>query len=474
MRIVIREKKSVFVWMLLPALVLLSACSSPAVTPTPSPQEVQAIAEEAYIFAYPMLENYRTMYIQSVSPTSPTYRGPFNQFKHSTVLLGPQFTDVVRPNNDTLYSTAWLDLRAEPIVISVPAITDRYYSFQLVNLYTYNFAYIGTRATGTVAGSYLVAGPLWQGDKPSAVDDVFRSEGNFVLCLVRTAVDGQADVPNVKVIQQQYRLQPLSAFLGQPAPTNTTSGSFPAYDQAKAESADFIAYFNFLLGQLVVDPSEEDLIAKFGRIGIGPNRPFDVSSFDAQTQGAIHDGVASAWAKIQAETAQLGEKRNGWNLTKRVFGDRQQMQGQYLTRAAAAHLGLYGNDLEEAYYPSANQDVDGNPLDASKSNYLLTFAQDQIPAVNAFWSLTMYSMPDQLMVENPIQRYSLGDRTKGLLLGADGSLVIYIQHDSPGTDKEANWLPAPSGVFSVTMRMYLPQASALDPLYAPPGIQKQE
>ena len=228
-----------------------------------------------------MLENYRTMYIQSVSPTSPTYRGPFNRFIHSTVLLGPQFKDVVRSNNDTLYSSAWLDLWAEPIVISVPAITDRYYSFQLVDLYTYNFAYIGTRATGTAAGSYLVAGPSWQGDKPSGVDAVFRSEGNFVFCIVRTAVDGQEDVPNVAAIQQQYRLRSLSAFLGQPAPIGTAPGSFPAYDSAKAESADFIAYFNFLLGQLVVDPSEKDLIAKFGQIGVGPNRPFDASSLDA-------------------------------------------------------------------------------------------------------------------------------------------------------------------------------------------------
>jgi len=414
------------------------------------------------------------MYVESVSPTSPTYKGPFNRFIHSTVLLGPQFKDVVRPNIDTLYSTAWLDLRAEPIVISVPAITDRYYSFQLVDLYTYNFAYIGTRTTGTATGSYLLAGPSWQGDKPSGVDAVFRSEGNFVFCIVRTAVDGQEDVPNVAAIQQQYRLQPLSAFLGQPAPTGTAPGSFPAYDSAKAESADFIAYFNFLLEQLVVDPSEKDLIAKFGQIGVGPNRPFDASSLDAQTQSAISDGVASAWAKIKAETAQLGEQKNGWNLIPRVFGNRRQMQGQYLVRAAAAHGGLYGNDLEEAYYPSANLDAGGNPLDASKSNYMLTFAKDQIPAVNAFWSLTMYSMPDQLMVENPIQRYSIGDRTKGLQRGADGSLVIYFQHDSPGADKEANWLPAPDGAFSVTMRMYLPQAKALDPLYAPPGIQKRE
>jgi hypothetical protein len=474
MRILISGKKKIIAGLLLPALVLLSACSTQVATPTPSSEETQAIAEEAYIFAYPMLEDYKTMYIQSVSSTSPTYRAPFNQLTNATVLVGPEFKDVVRPINDTLYSIVWLDLRAEPMAISVPAIPDRYYSFQLVDLYTYNFAYIGTRATGTASGSYLVTGPAWQEDKPSGVTDVFRSEGNFVFCIVRTAVDGQADVPNVAAIQQQYRFQPLSAFLGQPTPTVAPGVNFPPYDQAKALSADFIQYFNFLLGQLVVDPSERDLITKFGRIGIGPNRPFDAASLDTQTQRAINDGVTSALAKIKAKGAQSGQQKNGWNLTPRIFGDRQQMQGQYLVRAAAAYMGLYGNDLEEAYYPSSGHDISGDPLDGSKSTYELIFTKDEIPAVDAFWSLTMYSSPDQLLVENPIQRYSISDRTAGLLLGADGSQQIYIQRESPGADKEANWLPAPNGPFSVTMRMYLPQAQELDPLYAPPSIHKRE
>lgn len=454
-------------------LTFLAACSSPDVT-TPGPEEARAIAEEAYIFAFPMLENYRTMYIQAIATSAPTFRAPFNQLKHSTVLLGPEFKDVVRPNNDTLYSTVWLDLRAEPLVISVPEIKDRYYSFQLVDMYTYNLAYIGTRTTGTAAGSYLVAGPAWTGDKPAGVAAVFRTEGNFVYSITRTAVNGQEDVPNVLAIQQQYRVQPLSAFLGRPAPAGAPGGDFPAYDKATAESADFIKYFNYLLGQVAVHPSEQELIAKFGRIGVGPNRLFDAASLGVDTRRAIDDGVASARQKIKDQEPKLGEQKNHWNLTPRIFGNREQMQGQYLIRAAAAYLGLYGNDLEEAYYPSTNWDAAGDPLDGSQHSYVLKFAKSEIPAVDAFWSLTMYSLPDGLLVENPIHRYSIGDRTEGLKYGADGSLEIYIQRESPGKDKEANWLPAPNGPFNVVLRMYLPKATALNPLYAPPGIQKRD
>jgi len=450
----------------------LGACSVPHVA-TPGPEEARAIAEEAYIFAYPMLENYRTMYIQAVAASAPTFKAPFNRFVHSTVLLGPEFKDIVRPNNDTLYSTVWMDLRAEPLVISVPEIKGRYYSFQLVDMYTHNFAYIGTRATGTAAGSYLVAGPAWTGDKPAGVAAVLRTEGNFVYSLTRTAVSGKEDVPNVAAIQQQYRVQPLSAFLGRSAPASAPSGDFPAYDKTAAESADFIKYFNYLLGQLVVHPSEQALIARFGRIGVGPNRTFDAAALGADTRRALDDGVTSARQKIKDQSVKLGTQKNHWNLVPRIWGNREQMQGQYLIRAAAAYAGLYGNDLEEAYYPSTNWDAAGAPLDGSQHSYVLKLAQGEIPAVDAFWSLTMYSQ-DGLLVENPIQRYSIGDRTAGLKYGADGSLELYIQRESPGKDKEANWLPAPNGRFSLTMRMYLPKAAALNPLYAPPGIQKRD
>jgi hypothetical protein len=437
-------------------------------------EEVRAISEKAYIFAYPMLQVYRTMYVQAINSASPVFRAPFNQFSHSVRLLGPQNKTVVRPNNDTLYSAAWLDLRTEPVVASVPAIEDRYYSFQLVDMYTHNLGYIGTRTTGTAVGSYLIAGPDWQRDDPGVARAVFRSEGSFVLCLVRTAVVGEDDLPAVLAIQQQYRVRPLSAALGEKAPAARAGDGLPPYQQTAAESADFIRYFNALLGHLVIHPSEQGLLARFGRIGIGPGRAFEAARLDPAIRQAIDGGVVSAITRIKGFAAQVGEQKNGWLVTKRIFGNRAQMQGQYLTRAAGAYLGLFGNDLEEAYYPNANQDTEDDPLNGAVHNYVLKFARDEIPAVDAFWSITMYGLPEQQMVANPINRYSIGDGTKGLVYGPDGSLEIYLQHDRPDKEREPNWLPAPNGPFAVTMRMYLPKASALAPLYAPPGIQKRD
>lgn len=476
-----------FLGSLLLVAALVAACYAPAVQPPSMPPissavtapaplaaeagEIGALAEQAYVFAYPMLENYKTMTINAIDTQSQSYRAPFNQLYHFTELGGPQKTDVVRTNNDTLNSIAWLDLRAEPMVISVPEMPDRYYTFQLVDMYTFNFAYIGTRATGTGAGNYMVASPAWQGDIPAGINGVFQSEGNFVYSLTRTEVDGEEDLQNAQAIQQQYKVQPLSAFLGQPAPPAAPALHFPPFDQAEAQSAGFIEYFNFLLGQVTIDPSEKDLIDSFGRLGVGPNRPFDAEALDPAMRAAIDAGVAIALKTIELEGARLGEHQNGWVLPGQIFGTREEMDGRYLTRAAAAYWGLYGNSLEEAYYPTTKIDPAGNPLDASKNRYVLVFSQEQIPQVNAFWSLTMYDA-DQMMVANPMNRYSIGDRTEGLQYGADGSLEIYLQSDSPGKDKESNWLPAPDGLFSLTLRMYLPQDSALNPLYAPPGIQK--
>ena len=435
--------------------------------------EARETAEEAYIFAYPMIENYRTMLGMAVLEDAPSYRAPFNEFYHSTELLDASFTDVVRPNNDTLYSFLWLDLRSEPMVLTVPeAPDDRYYALQMVDLYTHNFAYVGTRATGNKPGNYLIAGPYWMGKAPEGIDEVLGSEGNFVFCLGRTAVDDSDDLPAARAIVEQYQITPLSKFLGQPAVEPAAPLNFPLYDKEEAESAGFIRYFNFLLGQLDVDPSDEDNVISYTGIGVGRNRPFDADSLHPDMHQVINEGVAVARQQIVDEAGKLGTQRNGWTLTGDVFGNRKRMQDRYLTRAAAAMFGLYGNDLEEAYYPGTFVDGDGETLDASKHNYVIHFAADQLPPVNAFASLTLYSMPEQLFVDNPLNRYSIGDRTPGLQLGDDGSLTLYIQAESHGADKESNWLPANAGPFALQMRMYLPKPEALEGPYAPPPVTK--
>jgi hypothetical protein len=421
-------------------------------------EEAKEIAKQAYIFAYPMLEDFKTMIIQAIDP------GLFSMFYHKRELRGPDYREVVRPNNDSIYSRLWLDLRSEPVVVSVPAVEDRYYSFEMIDMYTHNFAYVGTRTTGTGPRTFVISGPFWQDSTPPGVDDVFRSEGNFVLCLVRIAVDMEVegDLEKVLAIQDEHEIQSLSSYLGKeplPAPDLTI---FPTYDKTKAESAEFISYFNFLLGQLQIHPSEKDLIEQFGKIGIGPNLPFDVTEMPSGIREAVEEGIKQALEIIENPGKMLGISKNGWNLS--IFGNREEMQGKYELRAVAAYRSLYGNSLEEAYCPNGLVDGDGDAFDGSKFKYVLSFNSDEVPAVEpkGFWSITMYG-EDQFLVANQINRYSIGDRTD-MKYEEDGSLVIYIQHESPGADKQSNWLPAPDGIFSLTMRLYLPSREMLDSL----------
>ncbi|MBN2253678.1 MAG: DUF1254 domain-containing protein, partial [Kosmotogaceae bacterium] len=362
------------------------------------------------------------------------------------------------------------------IIIQIPAICERYYSLQFVDMYTHNFAYAGTRTTGCGARTLMVAGPKSSAEVPESVDEVFTSEGNFVLCLARISINPEipGELDAIHKIQESFLIQPLSSFCGCEAPEPVRMGAFPVFRQERAESAGFIYYLNFLLGQLEIHPSEKALIERFSLIGIGPNLPFDEADLNSEIRAAIEQGIEDAIQIILSPGELLGITKNGWSLTKRVFGNRNQMQGKYEIRASAAYVGLYGNDLEETYYPISYADADGESYDGSRNNYLIHFESNEIPPVGpgGFWSITIYD-EDQFMVSNPINRYSIGDRSR-LLYNDDGSLDIYIQHDSPGVDLENNWIPAPDGTFSLSLRMYLPSPRALDPLYCPPGVMKSE
>jgi len=454
------------------AVVCLSAFAAGAAEPLTA-ETAKAVAEQAYIYAYPMLENYRTMYVQAIDRSSKAYAGPFNQLHHTTALMGPEFKAIVQPNNDTLYSLTWLDLRTEPMVIGVPEIKDqRYYTVQLVDLYTHNVGYLGARTTGFGKGHYLIAGPTWSGEKPARITAVVRSEGNLVHGIVRFAVQGPADVSNVRALQKRFSLAPLSKFLGRPAPKRVPIDS-PPFLQKWADGAGFIGYVNFLLGQVEPHPSEQALLERFATIGIGPHRKLDAAQLPLEIRKAIEEGVGAAKTKIAEQ--KLGVEKNGWTLVGGAFGDRNRMQGQYLVRAAAAKLGLYGNDREEAYDCATREDVSGKLLDASKNGYVMRFSRDQLPPVKGFWSMTLYGLPSQLMVTNPLKRYSIGDRTEGVKYGQDGSLTIYIQNRSPGPSLEANWLPAPNGPFALQVRMYWPKPEAFTPqTYAPPLVEAAE
>jgi hypothetical protein len=428
-----------------------------------SPAEAQKIASEAYLYAYPMLYNYKTLFQQVMDPSFPGYIGGFNRFRHYHRGFTPADTDIVSPSNDTPYSWAWLDLRAEPMVVSVPAAPDRYYVLQWFDLYTHNFAYIGSRATGTEAGDYLLAGPNWHGPTPSGIKKVLRSETEIVGTLTRTAWTGPDDREGLVAMQRQYRIRPLSEYLGEKPPEPAPTYLFPAWDEARAKSIGFIGYLNFILRFAPTVPSEEEMMKRFARIGIGAGRPFDVAELDPAVRKAIKAGVKDAQKSLQAAIDKTTSSVN-------LFGTREFLGQDYIMRrAVGAAMGIYGNSKQEAQYAAFAVDSDDKPLDGGKA-YVLHFAKDQIPPVKYFWSMTMYDLPQRLLVENPIDRYAIGSRTKGLKTNSDGSIDIYLQSQSPGEGKESNWLPTPSsGNFFMVLRMYGPEGALADGTWKPPA-----
>jgi hypothetical protein len=309
------------------------------------------------------------------------------------------------------------------------------------------------------------------------VQGLFKSEGDFVFCIIRTEVRGPKDVDAVVALQKQYRLTPMNVFLGRSRVPVAAGITFPRHDAGKTKSAAFIDLLNFLLTQVVIPPDEDAIMERFARIGIRPGVLSASLGLTQELSNAIDAGVERGIDAMSRAAAKPNELKGvtarsdgGWEGVDGLFGPAEAMRSKYLVRAVAAMIGLYGNDAIEAYYPIGNSDAQGHPLDGSKHDYVMRFEKYEMPQVEAFWSMTMYSLPEQLMVANPINRYSIGDRSK-LEYGKDGSLTIYVQHASPGVTNASNWLPAPNGPFSLQFRMYLPKPQTFDPLYVPPPVR---
>jgi hypothetical protein len=435
--------------------------------PAASIAETKAIAEEGYVYGLPLVMNYASMYAIAIDRNSGQFLAPFNQIKNEARVYTYKDTAVVTPNSDTPYSVLWLDLRAEPIVLSVPAVPkNRYYTAQLIDGNTFNYGYIGSRSTGSEAGDYMVAGPNWKGETPAGIKKVFRSSTQQSIAIYRTQLFNPADMPNVVKIQAGYKVRPLSAFLKQPAPPAPPAIDFPKIDKDLVKT-NFFEYLDFALQLAPAGPKEKEIRAKLARIGIGPGKAFDFKDLSAEHKAEVVLGMKEGESKIERYVESGQKIINGWKIGS-LFGDRSFFNGNWLLRAAGAKAGIYGNDPIEATYPMTKTLANGEELDGSKHDYTLTFPAGQLPPVNAFWSVTMYDGKTQLLIENSINRYLLNSpMLTGMKKNPDGSLTFYIQQDSPGKAKEANWLPAPNGPIYLVMRLYWPKETP--PSILPPG-----
>jgi len=435
-----------------------------------TPEQAQGIAKEAYIYGFPLIVNYKTMYMYVLNENSPEYKGPFNELICDARLFTPEDKAVVTPNSDTPYCMFWVDLRDEPQVISLPEIeAERFYHFQLIDLYTHNFAYLGTLTTGNKAGKYLIASQGWEGEKPEGVDEVIYCETDLFFVVVRTQLMNENDLENVKNIQDTYQLQGLNSYLGKDMPKVVRTDNFPDWNEGDQFTTAAFNYLDVMLKFAKPVASEKELRNKFAKLGIGTDKGFNISSFSEEIQKAIAEGVKEGFQEIETF---IKEYSGDPLVSAKIFGTRDfltesakknyQLDDLYIPRAVAAHTGLYGNSGAEAIYPTYLMEAPGVPFNAAEDKYSLTFKKDELPPVNAFWSLSMYDGKTQLFINNQLDRYLLNSNNmEAYEYNDDGSLTLYIQIESPGKELEPNWLPAPDGPFYCVMRLYGPKQEAL-------------
>lgn len=452
----------------------------PAVTAA----EARTIAREAYVYGFPMVIQYKTLYNYVIDTAGKEYKGPFNEIACDARLFTPADKTIVTPNSDTPYCMFWMDLRAEPMVLTVPELSpERFYHFQLVDLYTHNYAYVGTLSTGNNSGRYLIAGPDWEGEMPEGITAVLSSETSLIFNITRTQLFGNDDLERVREIQESYELQPLSAFLGTEVPVTPVLPNLTEWVEGSQFDERFFEYFDAML-TILEQPGdgEAKLWEQLARLGIGSEDSFDFSALPEDIQEALRTGVQDGVSDIEKMLAEAASDPLG---SSKVFGTREFLtrsaqenyghENSFLIRATAAYIGVFGNSAAEAIYPSYMSDSNGQPFDASKNSYKLVFPAGQLPPVNAFWSLSMYDGPTQLFIDNSLDRYLLNS---GMLddfkLEEDGSLVLHVAKESPGAGLEANWLPAPDGPFYMVLRLYGPQPEALAGEWTPPELQKIE
>jgi hypothetical protein len=454
---------------------LLAAAGAPAaMAAAVTEEEAHAIGVDAYLYFYSLITMDLTRkQLTNQEPTPGGIGGPMNRFANVGAFPTADMRVVVRPNFDTLYSSGWLDLTKEPMVVSAPDTGGRYYLLPMLDMWTDVFASPGWRTTGTQAANFLVTPPGWSGTVPDGFTEI-KAPTPYVWIIGRTKTDGPADYDAVHKIQAGYTITPLSQWGKEPvAPEVKIDPSIdmktPPKVQVDTMKADkFFAYAAELLKLHPPHITDQPIIARLARIRFEVGKDFDMSKADP----AIQKGLASAPEDAQKLMAwkmpTLARIANGWSMNTDTMG----VYGNYnLKRALVSQLGLGANLPEDAIYPLNLADADGKPLDGA-SNYTLHFDKGDLPPVEAFWSITLYD-PEGFQVANTLNRFAVSSWMP-FHYNPDGSLDLYFQNGSPGADKEANWLPAPKGPFNLTMRLYAPKSEALTGKWNPPPVTKMQ
>jgi hypothetical protein len=393
-----------------------------------------------------------------------------NQFAHVRAFPDASFTDVVRPNADTLYSSLWYDVSSEPLVINVPDSGGRYYLLPMLDMWTDVWASPGTRTTGNAAQTFAIAGPSWQGSLPQNVT-LLRSPTSIGWLIGRTQTNGKDDYAAVHKFQDGLTATPLGQWgkpytpaKGQMNPQQSMEA--PDEQVKNMDAATFFALFAEASKANPPHANDYPILHRMQRIGLAPGQDFDMEKAPPAVKAALERAPTEVDALIEGGH-QLGTSINGWTHIASPIGT---YGTDYLKRAQVAHFGLGANVREDAIYPSTDSDADDEPFDSAEA-YVIRIPKDDLPPANAFWSITLYN-DQQFFADNPIDRYAIGSRDK-LNVAPDGSIEIYIQRSSPGPAREANWLPAPDqGPFDLTIRLYWPQPAALDGSWAPPPVER--
>lgn len=440
---------------------------------TTTAQDAHEIGVEAYIYLYPLvLMDITRRQLTNIEPGKMAGRGPMNTFSHLRAFPPGDFKEVVRPNFDTLYSSAWLDLTREPMIVSVPDTDGRYYLLPMLDMWTDVFAVPGKRTSGTKAGNFAVVPPNWPGDLPEGVEKI-QAPTLYVWIIGRTQTNGSGDYAAVNKIQDGFTLVPLSQWRKAPQPVKAVIDSAVDMKTAPLDQVNKMlpgAYFKYAAELMKVNPphvTDWSMIARLQRIGFEPGESFQFDNLDPATQEALRQAAIDGLKLMYAKVPTLARVVNGWLMntdTMGVYGN------YYLKRAIIALAGLGANQPDDAIYPINIADAGGKPL-LGENNYVLHFSREQLPPVDAFWSITMYDGAG-FAVANPINRFAIGDRDQ-LKYNPDGSLDLHIQHENPGPEHESNWLPAPEkGPLGITMRLYGPKMQALDGRWLPPAVER--